>query len=364
MTEKEPIDIDFEEVETEKKKWLKNLFKAVRSSLQENLDSHITKRDAKIQEKQDRTQDIKKETLEKKVKSQKKRLEMIKIERILNISENTELTKEGVKKIIQSERFQSLSPEDQKKLSDNLTKRKDANEAEIERNKNQDNYLKNLDKQLKESEQLYIDGKYNDAIKEAERVKKKIKYKQETLLSIKSILNATIFRIKKVGELSSSEKSNMTTLFLPDGIDTTLKERESTANNIIWEAMAKLKLQTKAKAKYLAHPKEVEKKMSEDRKPIYQGRLIVSFQKDEENMPVKLKIIRKVENDRKLELFIVQERGWEHLFGILDKEGKSVIKSDFMRKWYRIVGNNIFYKTISNKQEKWYNLVTEQEITL
>ncbi|MEI7562347.1 MAG: hypothetical protein WCJ39_01105 [bacterium] len=73
--------------------------------------------------------------------------------------------------------------------------------------------------------------------------------------------------------------------------------------------MAKLKLQTKAKAKYLAHPKEVEKKMSEDRKPIYQGRLIVSFQKDEENMPVKLKIIRKVENDRKLELFIVQERG-------------------------------------------------------
>ncbi|MEI7562348.1 MAG: hypothetical protein WCJ39_01110 [bacterium] len=197
------------------------------------MDSHITKRDAKIQEKQDRTQDIKKETLEKKVKSQKKRLEMIKIERILNISENTELTKEGVKKIIQSERFQSLSPEDQKKLSDNLTKRKDANEAEIERNKNQDNYLKNLDKQLKESEQLYIDGKYNDAIKEAERVKKKIKYKQETLLSIKSILNATIFRIKKVGELSSSEKSNMTTLFLPDGIDTTLKERESTANNII-----------------------------------------------------------------------------------------------------------------------------------
>jgi hypothetical protein len=223
--------------------------------------------------------------LNKELEVQEKNLENNMLEIILDIAKSSHLTNEEAQDIIGSDRFKSLEKNNQKKLIKALEKRGHANQAETKRQEEEGEHLQkeaeniehrkeiarqiretrdkmiaNIDECLQRAEHSLINDHYEDAITQAEEGKEQIIYKQKKISAIKSLLNNTIFRIKRTGEIGAN-KSNMTTRLLPDGIDIILKEREKIANAIIGEARAKLKKETKEKKEQLAHPKEVTKEL-------------------------------------------------------------------------------------------------------
>ncbi|HBB04620.1 TPA: hypothetical protein DCZ39_07155 [Patescibacteria group bacterium] len=203
--------------------------------------------------------------------------------------------------------------------------------------------INQINELLEKAEQDLIDGKYYDAISQAKEAKEEIEYNKEWLLGLQTLLNNTLFKIKKMKEIFSKNKSNMTTRCLPEGIDTILKQKEKLAEAIIGEAQAALKKDTKKRIENLAHPQEVTQNIIGTRKPHYQGSLIVSLSNGVQTLLVKNRIPKK-------NLLIVQQTDGKRLRTIFNTDGEPVIPV-YIKSGYRITGDKIFYKTKDDEPE-------------
>lgn len=355
MTNLNIEDVDYEMVPENEwpKKWLGSFINAHIKGVKENLRG---------------------KTLNKEVKNKSKSLENDIINIVLDITSSISLEEHDVRRIEEEERFQNLPGEMKWKLGKTLEKRVSKNTAQKTKEdkerddirKTRDNIetrrinadalravrremLDNINASLEEAEVELVHGRYEDAILRAKETKEQIEYNREWLLHIQSVLNSWIFKIKKIAEIFEKEESNMTTWCLPEWVDSILRQKEKIANAIIGEAQAAMKKQTKEKKHELAHPREISQELTGNWTPQYQGSLIVSFKDGNKTLIVKNRISREIQG-RRQQILLVQDPKNTRLWGMVNERGEAIVDHWF-RADFRIVGNNIFYRTVEGEQE-------------